>query len=174
MKFHLETDRLLFRPLIAEDDIHLFELDSNPDVHTYLGKTPVTDIQQVRDVIADIQWQYSESGVGRMATIIKETGEFIGWAGLKRERNVTRYGVFYDLGYRFMPQYWGKGYATEAAKAFVDYGFNVLKLEKINAYADHDHYASRKVLEKAGLKYIENFEYEGDEEVWYEMLNPNF
>src|SRR5690606_11821069 len=130
MKFHLETDRLLFRPLIAEDDIHLFELDSNPDVHTYLGKTPVTDIQQVRDVIADIQWQYSESGVGRMATIIKETGEFIGWAGLKRERNVTRYGVFYDLGYRFMPQYWGKGYATEAAKAFVDYGFNVLKLEK--------------------------------------------
>jgi ribosomal-protein-alanine N-acetyltransferase len=172
MQFQLESSRLYFRPLIAADDIHLFELDSNPEVHTYLGKKPVTDIQQVRDVIVNIQEQYRKNGVGRMATIIKETGEFIGWAGLKIEPEVNGYKNFYDLGYRFMPRYWGKGYATEAAKAFIDYGFNVLKLEKINAYADFDNYASRKVLEKAGLQYVEDFEYEGDKEVWYEILNP--
>lgn len=169
----METERLIFRPLAASDDVHLFELDSNPKVHTYLGNEPVTDIQQVRDVIANIQWQYSEFGVGRMATLLKDTGEFIGWAGLKRERNVPRYGIFYDLGYRFMPQYWGKGYASEAAAFFVKYGFEVLKLDKINAYADADNLASRRVLEKAGLRFVEYFDYEGTEEAWYELKNPS-
>lgn len=169
---NLETQRLYFRPLITEDDTHLFKLDSNHEVHTYLGKNPVTDIQQVRDVIENIQWQYAEFGIGRMAVILKETGEFIGWAGLKRERNLTQYGIYYDLGYRFMPQYWGKGYATEAAKAFVEYGFNIMNLEKINAYADAGNGNSRSVLEKTGLKLIETFDDNGTESVWYEMLNP--
>lgn len=168
----LETDRLIFRPLIAADDVHLFELDSNPKVHIYLGKTPVTDIQQVRDAIASIQGQYKEFGTGRMATLLKHTGEFIGWAGLKRERNVNGHDVFYDLGYRFMPQYWGKGYASEAADFFVKYGFKVLKLDKINAYADANNLASRRVLEKAGLHFVELFDDEGSEEAWYELKNP--
>ena len=107
--------------------------------------------------------------MGRMAVILKETGEFIGWAELKRERNVNGHEVFYDLGYRFLKKYWGKGYATEAAKTFVAYSFNVLNLEKINAYADMPNIASRSVLEKAGLKYIETFNHNGTEESWYEL-----
>lgn len=169
----LETARLMFRPLVTSDDVHLFELDSNPEVHTYLGNNPVTDIQQVRDVITNIQAQYQEFGTGRMATLLKATGEFIGWAGLKRERNVNGCDVFYDLGYRFMPQYWGKGYASEAADFFVKYGFEVLKLATINAYADVDNEASRRVLEKAGLKFVELFDDEGTEEAWYELKNPD-
>lgn len=169
----IETERLYFRELEPTDDAGMFELDSNPEVHTYLGKNPIKTIEESRIAISSIMEQYRTNGIGRWAVLLKETGEFIGWAGLKLERNVNGHDSHYDLGYRFIQKHWGKGYASEAAAAFVDYGFNVMKLEKINATADPSNAASRKVLERAGLKFIETFDHEGDEEVWYEMVNPN-
>ncbi|WP_417366259.1 GNAT family N-acetyltransferase [Flavobacterium beibuense] len=168
-----ETQRLLFRELELTDAETMFEMDSDPDVHLYLGNNPVKNIDEVKFVIENLQWQYKTFGMGRMAVVLKETNEFIGWAGFKRERNVNGHEVFCDLGYRFLKKHWGKGYASESAKAFVEHGFTVMKLEKINAYADAVHTASRKVLEKVGLQYIETFDLDGVEEVWYEMLNPN-
>lgn len=170
---YIETERLLLRELFPSDDLGMFELDSNPEVHRYLGNNPVTDIEQSREIIANIRERYLTRGVGRWAVILKETNEFIGWSGLKLEKDVNGHDYFYDLGYRFIPKHWGKGYAIETANAFVDYGFNTLKLDTINAYADASHKASRNVLEKAGFKYINTFEYEGEEEVWYKIKNPN-
>lgn len=173
MSKSIETERLYFREFEPTDDIGMFELDSNPEVHTYLGNNPVKTIEESRAAIDFIRDQYRTNGIGRWAALLKETGEFIGWAGLKLERNVNGHDTHYDLGYRFIQKHWGKGYASEAASAFVDYGFNVMKLEKINATADPSNAASRKVLERAGLKFIETFDHEGEEEVWYEMVNPN-
>lgn len=173
MSKSIETERLYFRELEPRDDAGMFELDSNPEVHTYLGNNPVKTIEESRAAIDFIREQYRTNGIGRWAALLKETGEFIGWAGLKLERNVNGHDTHYDLGYRFIQKHWGKGYASEAAAAFVDYGFNVMNLEKINATADPSNAASRKVLERAGLKFIETFDHEGEEEVWYEMVNPN-
>lgn len=169
----IETERLYFRELVPSDEEGMFEMDSNPEVHTYLGNNPVKSIEEIRAAISSIMEQYRTNGIGRWAVLLKETGEFIGWAGLKLERNVNGHDSHYDLGYRFIQKHWGKGYASEAAAAFVDYGFNVMRLEKINATANPSNAASRKVLERAGLKFIETFDYEGNEEVWYEMVNPN-
>lgn len=170
----LESQRLIYRELVPSDDVHLFELDSNPEVHRYLGNNPVTSIDQVRDAIANIRGQYERNGIGRMAVILKETGEFIGWAGLKLEDQRNGHDKFYDVGYRFIQRYWGNGYATEAARFFVDYGFNVLKLPKINGSAMSANIGSCKALQNAGLKYIESYDYHDGEEVyWYEMVNPN-
>jgi ribosomal-protein-alanine N-acetyltransferase len=168
-----ETQRLLFREMVPSDAEGIFELDSNPEVHRYLGNDPVTSMEQCHAAIAHIRNQYEKNGIGRWAVILKEKGEFIGWAGLKLESNVNGHDQFYDLGYRFIQKHWGKGYASEAAQAWVDYGFNVMKLEKINAFIDADNIASRKVIEKVGLRFIETFDYEGTEETWYEMKNPN-
>lgn len=170
---YIETERLLLRELFPSDDLGMFELDSNPEVHKYLGNNPVTDIEQSREAIANIRQQYIDNGVGRWAVILKETNEFIGWSGLKLEKNVNGHDQFYDLGYRFIQKHWGKGYAIETANAFVNYSFNKLKLDTICAYADAGNKASRNVLEKAGLQYVTTFEYEGEEEVWYEIKNPN-
>lgn len=172
MKTSIETERLLLRELIPTDDAGMFELDSNPEVHIYLGNDPVKSIEEVREAIANIRQQYLENGIGRWAVILKETGEFIGWSGLKLEKNVNGHETFYDLGYRFIQKHWGKGYAFETAKAFVDFGFNEMNLPVINAYADFDNLNSRKVLEKAGMKYINSFELDGTKEVWYELKNP--
>lgn len=173
MKTSIETDRLLLREMLPTDDLGMFELDSNPAVHLYLGNNPVKSIEKSREMIAIIRQQYLENGIGRWAVILKDTGEFIGWSGLKFEKNVNGHQTYYDLGYRFIQKHWGKGYAFETAKAFVDFGFNEMQLPVINAYADFDNLNSRKVLEKVGMKFINSFELDGVEEVWYELKNPN-
>ncbi|KAN0033109.1 hypothetical protein ACTA71_011317 [Dictyostelium dimigraforme] len=167
----LETQRLIFRELESNDDENLFELlDSDPDVHKFL-EIAVVNIDQCRDAIKSIRNQYKMNGTGRMAVLIKETKEFIGWAGLKLEHNVNGHEQYYDIGYRFIKRYWGNGYATEATQFFINYGFNVLKIDKICAFTDKDNIASRKVLEKSGLKFIEMFDDNGNEEAWYEIVN---
>ena len=173
MSKYIETKRLLLRELYPSDDVKMFILDSNPEVHRYVGKEPVTKIEQVQAAITSVRQQYKDNGIGRWAVILKETNEFIGWAGLKLEKNVNGHEQFYDLGYRFIQDHWGKGYATEAAKAFLDYGFNRLHLATINAWADSENKGSRKVLEKLGFTYVNTFQHDGEEEVWYEIKNPN-
>ncbi|KAK5579327.1 hypothetical protein RB653_009009 [Dictyostelium firmibasis] len=168
----LESQRLYFRELESNDDEKLFELDSDQEVHKFL-ENAVVSIDQCKDAIISIQKQYKLNGIGRMAVIIKETNEFIGWAGLKIEKNINGHESFYDIGYRFIKRYWGYGYATEASQFFINYGFNVLKVEKICAFANKDNVASRKVLEKSGLKFIEMFKEDNNEEAWYEIINPN-
>lgn len=172
MKTSLETPRLLLRPLQETDAAGMFALDSNPEVHRFLGNRPVKTMDQSRKWIANIRQQYKDNGIGRWAVLERSTGEFVGWAGLKLERNVNGRETFYDLGYRLRQEFWGKGYATEAAKAFVDFGFNEMKLPVINAFVSAAHTASRIVLEKCGLKHTEDFIYEGAQECWYEMRRP--
>jgi len=168
----MESSRLLYRELVPSDDVAMYELDSNPNVHRYLGNNPVTTIEQSRDYIAIVREQYITNGIGRMAVTLKETGEFIGWAGLKLESNVNGRNRFYDVGYRFIERYWGKGYATEAAQFFVQYGFSVLKLNKINASALKANAASYKALQNAGLTFVEVYGYNGEEALWLEIVNP--
>lgn len=156
----LVTERLILRELRQSDVDSLFELDSNPQVHRYLGNKPILKIEQVEEIITNIRKQYVDYGVVRWATIEKSSGKFIGWSGLKyitdswnNKRN------FHDVGYRFIPKYWGKGYATESTKAALEYAFNTLELNEVFGTCHEKNIASRRVLEKCGLKYIEKFIY---------------
>ena len=174
MKEPIETERLILRELLLSDTDGMFELDSNPNVHLYVGKKPVKHIDESRFQIENIQKQYKDFGIGRWAVILKETGEFIGWSGIKFITNeINNHQNFYEIGYRFIEKHWGKGYATEAGNAFMDYAFNTMKVDAVYAYADAGNENSRKILEKLGLHYVNSFEYENELEVWYEMKNPN-
>jgi ribosomal-protein-alanine N-acetyltransferase len=174
VKKSIETERLLLRELELSDIEGMFELDSNPNVHTFVGKKPVKTIEESSAMIENIQQQYAIYGTGRWAVILKETNEFLGWSGIKFITNeINNHKDFYEIGYRFIEKHWGKGYATEAGKAFMDYAFNEIKAEAVYANADKGNENSRKILEKLGLKYVNSFEYEGESEVWYELKNPN-
>lgn len=174
MKEPIETDRLLLRELLFSDVDGLFELESNPNVHLFVGNKPVTHIDECRAYVEFIHQQYKDFGTGRWAVILKETNEFLGWSGIKFITNeINNHKDFYEIGYRFIEKHWGKGYATEAGKAFIDYAFNVMKVDALYAYADAGNENSRKILEKLGLRYVNSFEYEGELEVWYEFKNPN-
>ncbi len=160
------------REVKISDDRGFFQLDSDPEVHRYLGGKPVKTIEECRDMIAGLRDQYRQYGIGRWAVILKETGEFLGWSGLKVEKNVNGRARFYDLGYRFIPKYWEMGYATEAGRAWVDFGFNQMKLDTICAYTSPKNLESQRVLEKCGLRHTETFLYEGEPELWYEAQRP--
>lgn len=156
MKFHIETERLILRELRITDLKSWFEMDSNTEVHKYLGNQPVKKMEQIEYAFQSIQQQYAENGIGRWATIEKSTGNFIGWSGLKFIREEENNQIdFYDVGYRLSPEYWGKGYATESCKAALEFGFNTLNLCEIIGIVNEDNNASKKVLEKCGLKFVE-------------------
>jgi len=174
MQHPLQSERLYYREFLPEDAPALLEMDSDPEVHRYLFDEVVTDINKINSVITYIRQQYIDAGIGRMATFEKATGDFIGWTGLKLERNVHGHETFYDIGYRLMQKHWGKGYATEATVFFLEYAFNQLKAEKVNAYAFEGNGASRRVLEKCGLKNLGVFMHDNVESVWYEIINPAY
>jgi RimJ/RimL family protein N-acetyltransferase len=171
MKTLIETERLHFRELLPSDATAIFELDSDPAVVQYAGDKPLTHIDQARQHIESIMQQYQDFGIGRWAAVLKETNEFIGWAGLKYIKELNGRKDNYDLGYRFLKKHWGKGYGTESAKAFVRYGFDEMKLMRISAYVDVNHVASVKILKECGLKFTNTFMYEDDVCAWYEIVN---
>ena len=115
--------------------------------------------------------QYEEFGIGRLAIINKETKEFIGWSGIKFERELRTEFDYYDLGYRLKEIYWGHGYATEAAIGSLEYGFNELRLNEINACADVNHVVSNKILKKIGFIPDGNFTFEGSLINWFFLKN---
>jgi ribosomal-protein-alanine N-acetyltransferase len=159
----IETERFLLRRIVSTDLEGLFELDSDPDVHKYLGNNPLKSIKEAERVIEHIHKQYREVGLGRLAIIDKTTGEFIGWTGLKVEKEVRPTFQYFDIGYRMKKEFWGNGIATETATACLDYGFNILHLEEIHGAAVIENIASNKVLQKIGLKFIEEFQCDGEE-----------
>lgn len=174
MKAPIETERLLLREFLVTDDAGMFELDSNPNVHKYVGKKPISHIDESRAYIEFVHQQYKDFGIGRWAVVLKETNTFIGWSGIKFiTQSINNHQNFYEIGYRFIEEYWGKGYATEAGKAFMEYAFNEMKVEAIYAYADAGNIGSRSILEKLGLRYVNSFMLNDEEEVWYELKNPN-
>jgi ribosomal-protein-alanine N-acetyltransferase len=171
----IETERLILRKIIPSDDEAMFLLDSNPNVHQYLGNKPVESIEESRQYIENIQIQYIKNGIGRFAVILKETDEFIGWAGLKfNTEMVNEYLNFYDIGYRLLEDQWGKGYGAEAAKAWLNIGFNQLKIQKMCAYADIENKQSIKILKKIGLQSVSEFDDDGIPSIWLELTKTDY
>ena len=169
MKVHIETERLIIRDIEEYDAQGMFELDSDPEVHEFLGKNPIKTIEEAKKVIVLIRAQYVRNGIGRWAIIDKRTEDFIGWTGLKYEQGLRKEFSYYDLGYRLRKKYWGNGIATETAIESLKYGFEKLDLKEIGAAADISHLVSNKILSKIGLKFIDTFDYEGVPHNWYKI-----
>jgi RimJ/RimL family protein N-acetyltransferase len=175
MQVKVETERLILRELDLSDDLNIFELDADPDVHQFLGNKPIETIEQARQTVDFIRQQYQTHGIGRWAVIEKATKAFLGWAGLKLITvPINNKTGFYDLGYRFIRKYWGMGYATEAAIASLHYGFEQLALTEIYGMAHINNISSQKVLQNVGLKYIETFDFEGAPHYWYKILGKDW
>ncbi len=176
MDLILETDRLILREMRHEDAEALFEMDNNPAVHKYLWQKPIATIEEVHAYIDMVRNQYTTNKIGRFSTIIKETNELIGWTGIKllNDHNENGNTNFYDYGYRLNKNFWNKGYATEASKAWLDYGFNQMNIQEMNAYTHAENGASNHVLQKVGFNFIEN--YPDDKGViwkWWQIKNKN-
>jgi ribosomal-protein-alanine N-acetyltransferase len=145
----LETNRLILRVATLEDTHLLFQLNSDPEVVRYTGDASFTTMLEAQNIIRErMIFQFKKYKMTRFMTFLKD-GTFIGWCGLKYfpENNEV------DLGYRFLKNYWGEGYATEASKVCLKYGFETLALPRIIAKAMPDNIGSIKVMQKLGMTF---------------------
>ena len=170
MEIYAETERLILREPLPKDAEGMFELDSNPRVHEYLGNKPLKSRNQALEIIEYVRQQYKENGIGRWAVIQKSDNRFIGWSGLKLVKDtINNHSNYVDLGYRLIEPYWGKGIATESALASLKYGFEVMHLTDIYAAAHIENAASNHILNKIGFRFINTFEYDRSTHNWYRL-----
>ncbi len=158
MKLILETERLLLRELSVKDASHFYELNNDSEVLNFTGDEPFQNIEQARAFLENYD-HYSLYGFGRWAVISKENESFLGWCGLNYSKELDEF----DVGFRFFRKYWNQGFATEAAQACVNYGISELKIPEILGRAMKKNAASIKVLEKIGMTYSKDFDFDGNE-----------
>ena len=169
MNIIIETNRLLLRTFTEEDAALIYELNLDPDVIRYTHD-PIKDLAHASEILEKVIIpQYVLYNHGRWAVHVRSTLEFLGWCGLKYRSELNEI----DLGYRFKKEGWGKGYATEAAWATIQYGFEKIGLQRIVARAEIDNIGSWKVLEKCGMTYIGDGEVDGYPVKTYEIWNQS-
>ena len=146
----LETKRLILRQVSPDDAEFIITLLNEPSFIRNIGDRGVRTLDDARAYILDrLVASYEKFGFGMYLVVLKETGELTGLCGL-----VQRVGLDdVDIGYAFLPQYWSKGYATEAALAVKGYAKNSIGLKRIVGITDPDNDGSSRVLEKLGLKF---------------------
>jgi len=148
--FRIETDRLIIRPFEERDISSSYKMNLDPEVSKYTGDGGVVSKTEIeRRIKEHVFGDYKIYGFGRFAVELKSTGEFIGFTGLKYLDDMDEV----DIGFRFMSQYWGKGYATESALPCIEYGFKTLGLKSIIGLVLPENKGSINVLKKLGFKF---------------------
>ncbi|MCU7616449.1 GNAT family N-acetyltransferase [Chryseobacterium sp. PBS4-4] len=165
----LETTRLLLREFNMNDAESFYDLNLNPNVIKYTGNLAFKDIDEAKRFLENYS-DYKENGFGRWAVINKSTTEFLGWCGLKYDKKSHET----DIGFRFFENFWSQGFATESAKACLNYGFEKLNLKTIIGRAMKENQASIKVLEKIGLHYVKDFDFDGQKGLIYKIENTKY
>ena len=150
-----------------------FLLNSDSDVIRYTGDVAFKNLDEAKALIENYV-AYKKYGYGRWSVILKENNgrlpdqfgqELLGWCGLKFQEDTK----LIDLGYRFFKKYWNKGYATESARACVEYGFQKLGMTEIMARAAKENIASIEVMKKVGMTYWKDGECHEEPGVYYKI-----
>jgi RimJ/RimL family protein N-acetyltransferase len=148
---------MLLRRFTAEDEALLFDLDSDPEVMRYINGGVPTSLERIRERVLPLALEDYEGDArwGMWAALLKPANEFIGWFHLWPPE-----GWPYDaeVGYRLRREFWAQGFATEGTRALIDKAFNEYGLQSVCARTLRENAGSRRVMEKAGLHFVQDFE----------------
>lgn len=146
---NLKTKRLILRSWKEEDAEPFAAMNADPRVMKYY---PSVLSREESDAVLKSSLAHIEKyGWGKWAVVLKETGEFIGRIGLEKVNFESAFYLSTELGYRLAFKYWNQGYATEGAKAALDFGFDLLNLEEIIAFTPCHNLRSQCVMERIGM-----------------------
>ena len=163
----IETERLLLRGWREEDVEPYARLCADPEVMRFIGNGSTLNREQSGEQASRFVGHWDERGFGLWALEEKEGGAFVGFAGLARQEDWPEGEHKTEVGWRLDRAFWGRGLATEAAKAGVGYGLETLGLERIISIIQPGNTASRRVAEKAGLTPRGETRWRGTPVVWY-------
>ncbi|WP_437775073.1 GNAT family N-acetyltransferase [Sorangium sp. So ce1097] len=164
----LSTERLSLRPHRPSDVPFMMDLNSDPEVIRYTGDPAFASEGEARAVVERLMHQFHAFRMGRFVVTHRQTGEKLGWCGLRWHEDIARA----DLGYRFFREHWGKGYATEAGAACVRYAFEELGLPVLVAHAMLENAASVRVLGKLGFRRTGPTVFKGLAAEGFELARP--
>lgn len=168
----LETKRLILKKPELSDLDNLTALRTDPDVMKYIGTGTIQTKEQVQEFITNAAPYYEKHGLAFYSVFEKATSEFVGQAGLLHlSFNVNQPEI--ELAYRLHKKYWTKGYASELAKALIDWGFKHLSVDRLVAVVHPENEKSRRVLEKSGMHYVGKINYQNNELPKYEIDKNN-
>jgi len=155
----LRTSRLLLRPWIAEDADRLIAILQEPDILRYFPRTDPWPREKADRYIAHHLSHWQEHGYGHWAVVTPADGQVVGWNGLEflPEAKET------EMAYLLSREVWGRGYATEAARAALHFGFTNCGPDKIIGLTHPENIASQRVLEKCGMALVDQPVYFGIE-----------
>ncbi len=151
------SQRLGFRNWSLSDLELLFEINTDDEVMEFFPFKPSK--QNTLDFIYRMQEMQKKYGYCYFAVELLSTKEFIGFIGLCRQTYLEEFEPFVDIGWRLKKSIWNQGYATEGAKACLEYGFDQVQLEKIYSVAPEINKKSELIMKKIGMKQIKVFEH---------------
>jgi RimJ/RimL family protein N-acetyltransferase len=163
----VETQRLLLRGWRDEDLEPYARMCADPEVMRFIGDGSILTREGSEGQISRFLRHWDERGFGLWALEEKGGGAFVGFAGLAHQEDWVEGEHKTEVGWRLDRSFWGRGLATEAARASVAHGFETLGLERIISIIQPENYASRKVAEKAGLSPRGETLWRGTLVVWY-------
>jgi RimJ/RimL family protein N-acetyltransferase len=154
----LHTERLTLRPFTAEDLDDLVKLDSDTEVMRFInGGAPTSREEVEREVLPHfLAYADGASGYGFWAAEERSTGAFVGWFHLRAHAGEGKPDEP-ELGYRLRRSAWGRGIATEGSRALINLAFSELGASRVYAETMSVNSASRRVMEKAGLRFVRLF-----------------
>jgi RimJ/RimL family protein N-acetyltransferase len=147
----LTTPRLLLRPWRDDDLEPMARILGDPEVMRYLFDPGPDVMQAARDAIARRLAHWREDGMGFWAVELRDAGELIGWTGLQRIRFERGVIGEVEVGWMLGKAWWGNGYAPEAARVSLEWGFEQHGLERIYAFCHPDNANSERVMVKLGM-----------------------
>lgn len=169
MKIITRTTRLLIREMTPEDADNAFLLNNDPEVIRYTGDVAFESPEEARQFLENYD-HFRKYGFGRWALELLDSGEFIGWCGLKYTPELDEY----DLGYRLLRKHWSKGYASEAGRSCLELGFGEFEMPRIVGRVMPENTASLRVLEKLGFHFFESRLDKGKEIHVFELFREEF
>lgn len=153
----IETARLILRELDHDDAEAILELLNEPAFIRYIADKGVRTIEDAKNYMTNGPINsYQTNGFGLLAVIRKDTNELAGICGLIQRPEFADP----DIGFALLERHWRQGYASEASRATIEHGFDVLKLNRIIALADPENMSSRRVLEKIGMRHEQDLHLE--------------
>lgn len=155
-KIITETQRLIIREFNLDDAQAVYHFNAPKEVNRFTGDAGMCESKaDAENIIRDI-WlaEYKKFGFGRWAVVLKETNAVIGFCGFKNDSKIKAV----DIGYRFHPEYWGKGYATESNLACIEYAKQHMELDQVLGDAVDENQGSINVLTKLGMRYASQYQ----------------
>ena len=164
----IETARLYLRQFTPDDLDELYRIYSDAETMKYL--LGVRTREATESAIHAMLKRWEENNFGMWAVVHKIDRKMIGRCGLGFLDNTREV----ELGYALDKVYWNQGLATEASFASLNYGFKILKLERIVAIARPENIASQRVIQKVGMKYEKNAHYYETDVVYYSIARQSY